>query len=153
MSVFMKIVAGSVGVAALASAAPAAAQYYGYSPYNNAPYGNAYGYHSNMANMATQQCTSAVQQRLSYRTGTTGILGAILGAGPSYGRVLNVTDVSPRRNGLRVSGLATSGRAYASSPYGYGAYGATGYNYQPDLRFSCTVDMNGYVRNVDINRR
>ena len=148
MSVFTKIIAGGASVAALATAAPAAAQYYGY-----APYGNAYGYHSNMTNIAAQQCSSAVQQRLSYRTSNTGILGAILGAGQSNGRVLSVTSVAPRRSTIRVSGLATSGRAYAYSPYGYGAYGATGYNYQPDLRFSCIVDMNGYVRDVDIMRR
>lgn len=152
MTIFTKIIAGGAGIAAIATAAPAAAQYYG-SPYGSAPYGNAYGYRSNMANMATQQCTAAVQQRLSARMGNTGVLGAILGAAPSYGRVVSVTEVSPRRNNVRVSGLATSGRAYAYSPYGYGAYGATGYNYQPDLSFRCTVDMNGYVRNVDINRR
>lgn len=148
MSVFTKIIAGGASIAALATAAPAAAQYY-----YGAPYGNAYGYNRNMTNIAAQQCSSAVQQRLSYRTGSTGILGAILGAGPSYGRVLSVTSVTPRRGTVRVSGLATSGRAYAYSPYGYGAYGATGYNYRPDLRFNCSVDYNGYVRDVDINRR
>lgn len=148
MSVFTKIIAGGAGIAALASAAPAAAQYYGY-----APYGNAYGYHADMTNIAAQQCTSAVQQRLSSRAGMTGILGAILGSAPSYGRVVSVTQVAPRRSTVRVSGLATSGRAYAYSPYGYGAYGATGYNYQPDLSFRCTVDYNGYVRDVDIYRR
>ena len=148
MSVFTKIIAGGAGVAALATAAPVAAQYYGY-----APYGNAYGYNNNMTNVAAQQCTSAVQQRLSSRTGMTGILGAVFGAAPSYGRVVSVTQVAPRRNTVRVTGLATSGRAYAYSPYGYGAYGATGYNYRPDLSFSCSVDYRGNVRDVDIYRR
>ena len=152
MSVFTKIIAGGTTIAALATAAPAAAQYYA-SPYGGTRYGNAYGYNRNMTNMAAQQCSSAVQQRLAYRTGSTGILGAILGAGQSSGRVLSVSQVVPRRNGVRVTGLATSGRAYAYSPYGYGAYGATGYNYQPDLSFRCEVDYRGYVRDVDIYRR
>jgi hypothetical protein len=145
MSVFTKIIAGGVGIAALGAAAPASAQYY-------APR-YAYGYNNNMTNVAAQRCSAAVQQRLSYRTGSTGILGAILGASPSYGRVLSVTQVTPRRGTVRVTGLATSGRAYAYSPYGYGAYGATAYNYRPDLRFRCDVDYRGYVRDVDINRR
>lgn len=150
MSVFTKIIAGGAGIAALATAAPAAAQYYA-QPYG---YGYGYGYNNNMTNIAAQQCSAAVQQRLSYRTGSTGILGAILGAGaPSYGRVVSVTQVAPRRGSVRVTGLATSGRAYAYSPYGYGAYGATGYNYQPDLSFKCDVDYRGYVRDVDIYRR
>ena len=68
------------------------------------------------------------------------------------GRVLSVTQVNPRRNTVRVSGLATSGR-YAYNGYGYGAYGTLGANYTPDLRFSCSVDYNGYIRDVDIERR
>ena len=68
--------------------------------------------------------------------------------------MLNVTQVTPRRNSVMVRGLATSGRYSAyNSPYGYGAYGATGYAYQPDLSFRCTVDYRGYIRDVDINRR
>jgi hypothetical protein len=42
---------------------------------------------------------------------------------------------------IRVRGLASSGR-----------YGGYGYN-AADLSFRCDVDYNGYVRNVDINRR
>ena len=139
---------------AFAFAAPASAQYPGSQPYGyGAPYGNAYGYNANMTNMAAQQCAAAVQNRLSMRTGTTGILGAILGARTSTGRVLQVTQVNPSRRSMTVRGLATSGRAYAYSPYGYGAYGATGYNYQPDLSFRCSVDYRGYIRDVDIYRR
>ena len=157
MTMFTKIFAGAAGVAALATAAPAAAQYYSYapryaSPYG-APYGNAYGYNANVTNMAAQQCAAAVQSRLNTRVGMTGILGAVLGARTSGGRVLQMTQISPSRRSVTVRGLATSGRAYAYSPYGYGAYGATGYNYQPDLSFRCSVDYRGYIRDVDINRR
>ena len=157
MTMFTKIFAGAAAVAALATAAPAAAQYYSYapryaSPYG-APYGNAYGYNANMTNMAAQQCAAAVQSRLNRSVGMTGILGAVLGARQSGGRVLQVTQVNPSRRSMTVRGLATSGRAYAYSPYGYGAYGATGYNYQPDLSFRCSVDYRGYIRDVDINRR
>ena len=155
MTMLTKIFAGAAGVAALATAAPAAAQYYSYapryaSPYG-APYGNAYGYNANMTNMAAQQCAAAVQSRLNRSVGMTGILGAVLGARQSGGRVLQVTQVNPRRNMVRVRGYANSGANYG--PYGYGAYGATGYGYQPDLSFKCDVDYRGYVRDIDINRR
>ena len=53
---------------------------------------------------------------------------------------------------LPESGLASSGR-YAYNPYGVGYYGAVGAGYVPDLQFSCTVDYNGRIRDVDINRR
>jgi hypothetical protein len=141
-----KILAGGAGFAALAAAAPAAAQYY---PYAYGGYGVNTGY-------AAQQCTAAVQSRLYNRTGVSGILGALLGANTySTARVLNVTQVVPRGSTIRVRGLATSGRyAYNSyGPYGVGAYGALGYGYQPDLTFKCDVDYRGFIRDVDIDRR
>jgi hypothetical protein len=148
MITFTKILAGSAGLAALATAAPAAAQYYG------APYGNAYGYNANVTNMAAQRCAAAVQSRLHSRTNAGGLLGAILGVNTATsGRVLNVTQVTPRRNSVVVRGLATSGRNMGYGQYGYGAYGAAGYAYQPDLSFRCSVDYNGYIRDVDVNRR
>ncbi len=141
MRTIIKILAGG---AALAAASPVGAQYYGYGGY-----GMNTGY-------AAQQCTSAVQNRLYNRSGVGGVLGALLGANNySTARVLNVTQVVPRRSTVHVRGLATSGR-YASSgygPYGVGAYGAFGYSYQPDLSFSCVVDYRGFIRDVDINRR
>ena len=147
--------AAAAAVAAIA-AAPAAAQYgyppqqpYGYS--YGAPYGQAYGYQQNASAVAAQRCSAAVQQRLQTRGGLTSILGAVLGARATGGRVLQVTDVRPRRNIVRVRGLANSGSSYGA--YGVGAYGATGYAYQPDLSFRCDVDFNGYVRDVDIMRR
>ncbi len=153
MTMMNRILAGGAGIAALATAAPAAAQYgYGYAqPYAQPyAYGQAYGY--NTTALASQRCTAAVQARLQNRAGIQSILGAVLGVNTS-GRVVSVTQVIPRRNDVRVRGLASSGRMAGYGPYGVGAYGAYGYGHQPDLSFSCRVDYRGYVRDVDINRR
>lgn len=157
----LRTILAATSVAALSAAAPAAAQYaspYGYSPYGYAsPYGSQYGYgYNNTAQVAAQQCSAAVQNRLARRSvsGISGILGAVLGANTgSSARVLSVTQVVPRRSSVRVHGLASSGANYGYGPYGAGAYGAMGYSYQPDLSFSCTVDYRGYVTDVDIDRR
>ena len=104
MSNMMKLMAGGTAFAALAAATPASAQYYGQ------PYGNAYGYgYNNGAQMAAQQCTAAVQQRLSYRTSSSGnIIQQLFGMNTnSTGRVLSVTQVTPRNKNVRVRGLAT----------------------------------------------
>lgn len=152
MTMMKKILAGGAGIAALAAAAPAAAQYgYGYA-YGN-PYGVAPAYGYNTTALASQQCTAAVQARLNNRVGIASILGSVLGVPQTTGRVLSITQVNPRRSTVRVRGLATSGRMAGYGPYGVGAYGAVGYGFQPDLRFACTVDYNGFVRDVDINRR
>jgi hypothetical protein len=164
MSMKTKLIGLGAGVAAIAGAAPASAQYYGYAqpyaqPYGYAQpyaYGQAYGYGAN-PNVATQQCSAAVQSRLYNRNSIGGILGVLLGANTT-GRVVSVTQVTPRNNGtMRVRGLASSGR-YASNgygPYGVGAYGAVGYGYAnaADLSFRCDVAPNGAVYNVSINRR
>ncbi|GAA4715098.1 hypothetical protein H9L13_05190 [Sphingomonas lutea] len=150
------ILAGTAGLAALATAAPATAQYgyyaqpYGYTPQYG--YAQQYGYGYNTTALASQRCTAAVQARLQNRVGIQSILGAVLGVNTS-GRVLSVTQVTPRRNDVRVRGLASSGRQAGYGPYGVGAYGAYGYGFQPDLSFNCRVDYNGYVRDVNINRR
>jgi hypothetical protein len=152
MTFMTKLLAGAASVAALATAAPASAQYYpGYS--YGAPYGNAYGY--NNSQVLAQRCTAAVQQRLSYRTGNSGgILGALFGVNTAtQGRVLNVTRVTPNRSTVRVRGLATSGRAMAYNPYGVGYYGSSAYAYRPDLSFKCDIDYRGVIRDIDINRR
>ena len=150
MRIFTKLLTAG---AALAAAAPATAQYYGYSqPYG---YARTYGYAQPYAvntNFAAQQCSAAVQNRLNTRVGLTGILGAVLGAQTTGGRVLQVTQVNPNRSSVRVRGLATSG-ANGYGRYGYGAYGAVGYASQPDLSFKCDVDYRGYIRDVDIHRR
>ena len=148
MTIMIKTLALGAGFAALAAATPATAQYY-------PPYGNAYGYHANAANMAAQRCSAAVQQRLSMR-GRTGIIGQLFGINNySSARVLSVTQVTPRAQSVRVRGLASSGRMAAYSPYGVGAYGMLGSNYAQaaDLSFRCDVDYRGFVRDVDINRR
>lgn len=164
MSMKTKLIGLGAGIAAIAAAAPASAQYYGYSqpraygyaqPYG---YGQAYGYgYRANPNVATQQCSAAVQSRLYNRTNIGGILGVLLGANTT-GRVVAVTQVSPRSNGTtRVRGVASSGRyAYNGyGPYGVGAYGAAGYGYAnaADLSFRCDVAPNGAVYNVSINRR
>jgi len=155
MRIFTKLLTAG---AALAAAAPATAQYYGYSqPYG---YARTYGYAQPYAvntNFAAQQCSAAVQNRLYNRTSIGGILGAVLGTNTS-GRVVALTQVTPQYNGtVRVRGLASSGRyAYNGyGPYGVGAYGAMGYGYanQADLSFRCDVAANGAVYNVHINRR
>jgi|SRR5579884_2250488 len=162
MTFTTKLLAGAAGLAALAAATPATAQYYGDRGYSyGAPYGNAYGYNSYgygmNTNLAAQQCTAAVQNRLYNRTSIGGILGVFLGTN-TRGQVLSITQVAPRNNGMiRVRGLASSGRyAYNGyGPYGVGAYGALGYGYNnaADLSFRCDVAPNGAVYNVDINRR
>ncbi len=135
MTTMVKVFAGGVGLAALATAVPATAQYY---------------FPSNVTQVAAQRCSAAVQNRLSAGT-NTGILGFLGIGNNSYGRVLSVTQVVPRANTVRVRGLATS-NAYGA--YGVGAYGMLGSAYaQPDLSFRCDVDYRGYVRDVDIMRR
>lgn len=147
MTIMIKSLALGAGFAAIAAATPASAQYY-------PPYGNAHGYHANATNMAAQRCAAAVQHRLSMR-GSTGILSSLFGV-RSYNnaRVLSITRVVPRAQTVRVRGVASSGRL-AYNPYGVGAYGMLGSNYAQaaDLSFNCSVDYNGFIRDIDINRR
>jgi len=167
MPMMTKILAGAAGVAAIAAAAPATAQYYPYgynaygyvAPSTYSPYAYS-GYRTYAVNptVAAQQCTAAVQNRLYNRTSISSIIGAVLGVNTaSSARVVGITQTSPTRSGMRVRGVASSGRyAYNSyGPYGVGAYGALGYNYAQaaDLKFRCDVDYRGYVRDVDITRR
>jgi hypothetical protein len=146
MTIFSKFLAGAAGVAALAAAGPAAAQYYPSYGYN------AYGYGAVNTQAAVNQCTAAVQNRLYTRQGLSGVIGSLFGLSGTSGRVLSVTSVDPNRRSIRVRGTATSGR-YSYNPYGSGYYGSLAAGYVPDLQYRCDVDYNGYVRNVDINRR
>ena len=86
----------------------------------------------------------------------------------AYGqaRVVGITGVERKSNGLKVSGVMESGmgyrEGYGSQAYdprytnqGYGNqnYGAQGYNaHSADLRFSCRVDYQGRISNLDIKR-
>ncbi len=180
MSTKTKILAGAAGLAAIAAAAPASAQWgyaqptynpyayqqpyvanpYAYQQPYTAPYAyngyNGYGYNSyNTASTqaAAQRCSAAVQQRLQTRQGLTGVVASLLGVPTAQPRVVSITQVNPRQNSVRVRGLASSGRNTGYGAYGVGAYGSLGYAYQPDIAFSCSVDYRGYVRDIDINRR
>ena len=167
MKTITKFLAGTAGLAALAAATPAAAQYYnGYygNSYSNGYYNNGYGYNGYGYNgyavntaAAAQQCTAAVQNRLYNRISIGSILGSLVGLNTNNARVLSITAERPTRYGVRIDGLASSGRmAYNNyGAYGVGAYGALGYGYaqQADLSFSCRTDANGYVRSVNIHRR
>jgi hypothetical protein len=167
MKAITKFLAGGVAIAALASAAPAAAQYYpgyGYPGYGygggnvvgqvlnqvlGGGYGyNGYGYGQANSQAAVSQCVGAVQARLN--GGGYGGYGAYgyngYGNG-AYGnaRVLGISRVEPRSNGgLTVRGVANSGR-YA------GAYGYNGQS-QVDLTFKCKTDYRGFVTDVDVDR-
>ena len=163
MRMMTKMLAGAAAVAGFAVATPAAAQYnpyYGYNTYNSYNGYTPYGYNSYAVNsqLATQQCSAAVQSRLYNRTNLASIIGSLVGVPMNQGRVVAVTSMNQTRSGiLRVRGLASSGRyGYNSySPYGVGAYGSLGYNAAStaDLSFKCDIDARGYVRDLDINRR
>ena len=142
MKAIVKVLAGGAVIAALASAAPASAQYYpgyGYgSPYGgnvvgevlNNVLGGGYGYAQN-SQIAVNQCAAAVQARLS-RNG----YGYGGGYGYASGRVLGISRVEPRGDGgLRIRGVATSG-----------------YSGRPDLTFSCKTDYRGFIRDIDVDR-
>jgi hypothetical protein len=169
MKAVKKLAIGAVGLAALVGAsAPAAAQYYpGYGyPYGGSgnvigqvlnqvlnPYGSQYGYgqygygYGANPQLAVQQCTAAVQQRLAYNGGYGGYGAYGYTNAYSNARVLGITRVEQRSSTTtRVRGYATSGMAYG----GYGAYGAQA---PADLTFKCDIDYRGYVRDIDINRR
>jgi hypothetical protein len=179
MKAMTMILAGGVGLAALASAAPAAAQYYpgnpgygypGYGYNNNVvgqvlgqilgygryPYGN-YGY--NMyggQSMAVDQCARAVEARLNGHRGYYGY-GNMPYGGYGYNnyggaRVLGITRVDRKSYGLKVRGVASSGyQGYQG--YGRPGYGSYGYNAGADLSWSCEVRYDGRIRDIDLKRR
>ena len=151
MRAITKFLAGGVAIAALAGAAPAAAQYYpgyGYPGYGygggdvigqvlNQVLGNGYGNYGANSQVAVNQCAAAVQQRLGGGYGYSQY-------GYGGGRVLGISRVEPRSNGgLTVRGVATSGR-YGG--YGYGAQG------QVDLTWKCKTDYRGFIADIDIDR-
>ncbi len=137
MRVLAKFLAGGAAIAALAAAAPAAAQYYpGYGNGYDNPYAGTvggYGYGGN-SQLAVNQCSGAVQARLNGGY-------AYNGYGNGGARVLGVSRVEPRANGMLVHGVASSGR-YGG--YDYGAQAPV------DLTWQCRVDFRGFVSDVRI---
>lgn len=196
MTSFARILTGAAGLAMVASAAPAAAQYapgYGQG-YNQGGIGGVinqilgggrYGaYGQGNDRVAVDQCARAAEAQMSrgYRPAGYGQGYNQQGYGynqPGYGynrpasaRVVGITSVERRQNGLKVSGVMDSGRFHQGA-YGAPGYGNQGYNpnypnqgypnqgygnpygtHAPvaDLRFSCRVDYRGYVRDIDIKR-
>lgn len=197
MTNFGKILTGAAGLAmAMGAAAPAAAQYAPYNQgYNTGGIGGvinqvlgggAYGaYGQGNDRIAVDQCARAAQARVSrdYRNSSYGNYGQAYGNqgynpqayaynSGSQARVVAITRVERKSNGLKVSGMIDSGMGYRGAygnqgydprygqgydpRYGQGydpRYGNQGYANQAqygDLRFSCRVDFRGYVSNIDI---
>lgn len=171
MKAFKFILAGGAGLAALAAAAPASAQYYpGYGGGNvlgqilgqvlsgGGGY-RGYGYGQN-SQVLVQRCAAAVTDRINRQYG--GGYGGYGGYGQSgYGqgsaRVVAITSVEQRSGGrLRVRGMAQTnayGAGYGGyGQGGYGGYGQGGYGAQGDLAFKCNIDYRGYVRDIDFDR-
>jgi hypothetical protein len=168
MKAVTKILAGGIGFAALASAAPAAAQYYpapgyGYG-YNNNVVGQVlgqilnpqggynYGYQNHAGNdrYLIDRCAAAVQQRVGAQYGGYQRYGQPYGYGYNNGyanaRILGITSVERRNKGLRVRGVATAGAGYA------GYNGQYGYNQAGELAFKCNVDYRGRITDIDLDR-
>ena len=158
MKAVKMILAGGVAAAALvASAAPAAAQYYpgyGYPQggnvvgqiLNQVLGGGGYQNYGMNSQQAVQRCAAAVTQRINASTRGYSPYGGYgynqYGAG---GQVVGITSVERRsNNGLRVRGVATSG---VNAGYGYNGYGQ-----QPNLTFKCNIDYRGYISDIDLNR-
>ena len=196
MSNFTNILSGAAGLAMIAGATPAAAQYAPNSGYNNGGVignvinqvlgGGRYGAYGQGADRtAIDQCARAAEARVSAdsRAGYNRAPGydnrAYGQSGYGYNqmpmaRVVSITGVERRSNGVRVSGLIQSGYNAGYANQGYPGYANQGYpnqaypnqgypsqgygnsyyanNAQADLRFSCRVDFRGYVSNVKIDR-
>ena len=196
MTIFAKILTGSAGLAMVAGAAsPAMAQYapnYGYNGggssigamISQVLGGGRYGaYGQGNDRVAVDQCARAAQARVS-QSGNYGNYRQ-QGYDPRYGnqgynqqgygyngagtaRVLGITSVERRSNGLKVSGVMSSGMGYgggygnqgydpryADDPRYANQYGNQGYGNNAqvaDLRFNCRVDFRGYVTSLDIRR-
>ena len=98
---------------------------------------------------AADRCSTAVQYRLSQKTGVRGFGGQSVG-----GQVVGVTRVDQRSGYIRVTGLANSDRLLRRH-YGTATYGALAgaASQTADISFRCNVDYGGRVLRVDLNRR
>ena len=179
MKAVSKLMFSGAAIAALVSAAPAAAQYYpnqGYG-YGNQGYGNN-NFVGNLLNQilgggtyrqddryAIDMCVRATEARLNgysgaYNYGGYGQYGGYGNNGYNQGyngaRVTRITNVERRSTNLKVYGLATTGYGrggYGNQGYGYGNQGYGKQGYGANLRFNCKVNFRGQVTDVDIDRR
>lgn len=181
MTAVSKILLGGAGLAALAAAAPAAAQYYppstgyGYPGYPGSGGGvigtildqilggRSYG---QSERSVVEQCVRAVEYRINTR-GFDNEGGRYRQYGYGYGydqgyrnyqgaRVVSVTDVRRRSNGgIRVRGLASTGYAqsygYGNPGYGYDSYGYGQYGYQQAADARFSCTADRYGRITDID--
>ena len=152
MKAVSKLMFSGAAIAALVTAAPAAAQYY-----PGGGYGSGYGYGNNnvVGNILNQilgggnyrqndryaidMCVRATEARLNgysgaYNYGGYGQYGGYGNQGYHQGyngaRVTRITNVERRRNGLKIYGLASAGydrggynQGYDDRGYGYGNQG------------------------------
>lgn len=126
----VKILIGGCGLAAIAGATPAAAQYNPASPV---------GAH---AQLAAQQCSAAVEARLKTRD-----YGAV--SAPGTAGVVTVTRADAEERFVRVRGTATSG-----VPAIVGAVVTLAATQAPpaDLTFKCRIDYRGRILELDVDR-
>jgi hypothetical protein len=178
MAAITKFLAGGIAIAALAGAAPAAAQYYGGygSPYGYGypgygggnvvgqvinqvlgggygynGYGNGYGYNGYGNGYGAANSQAAVSQCVGAVQGRLNGGYGYNGYGSSYGGAYGggrVLGIS--RIEPRSNGGLTV-RGVASSGRYAGAYGTNGQS-QVDLTFTCKTDYRGFVTQVDVGR-
>ena len=126
----LKILAGGIGLAAIAGTVPATAQVNPDSPVGA------------QAQLAAQQCSAAVETQLKVRE-----YGAV--SAPGTARVVTVTRSDAEKRFVRVRGTATSG-----VPSTIGAVGTVAAAHAPtaDLTFKCKIDYRGRILELDIDR-
>ena len=160
MKAVSKLMFGGAAIAALVTAAPAAAQYYPNqgSGYGNQGYGNnnvvgnilnqilgggARGNYRQDDRYAIDMCVRATEARLNgysgqYNYGGYGQYGGYGNEGYNQGyngaRVSRILNVERRNNGLKIYGVASSGlgrnQGYSNQGYGNQGYGNQGYGNQ-----------------------
>ena len=150
MKVLTKLIAGGVGLAALATAVPAAAQYYPQQPYPNYGYGNQnpvgqiigqilgygrypygnYGYNQ-YANQsgAVDQCARAVEARLNGYQGYYGYNNVPYGGQYGYNNRYGYNGYNNGyQGGGRVQGITrVTQKSYGLKVYGVASSGYNGY--------------------------
>ena len=126
----VKILTGGVGLAAIAGATQAIAQYNPASPVGA------------QAQLAAQQCSAAVEAELKTRD-----YGAV--SEPGTAGVLTVTRADAEKSFVRVRGTATSG---VPAIVGVAGTLASAQSPAADLTFKCRIDYRGRVLELDIDR-